>query len=253
MDGQVIDDHRIGERLMQAVHVINVRHGWELPEYIHEEHLRQINEGCIDILRRMPRFDWDLYEKELAKKNLRLKVKRDKIGQVVSYVIMMGNSKFKASDLGTSRNLTVKNIESTWNKLHLSFPSIKNDNVAGQRPEPLERRTYKAEYEVDGERIPIRMKQENYDTIAKECEENYDANAVSGNVEDLTKTAVLLFLGFIDDATSLSASCGGGGGHPGSGWGRDPKEDELEWARRCAQMAHQMNTKPIQRTRSFRR
>lgn len=253
MDGQVIDDHRIGERLMQAVHVVNVRHGWELPEDIHEEHLRQINEACMDILQRMPRFDWDLYEKELAKKGLRLKVKRDRTGQVVSYVIMMGNSKFKASELGISRNLTVKNIESTWNKLHLSFPSIKNDNATEQRPEPPERRTYTAEYDVDGERIPVKMEQETYDTIAKECEDNYDEDAIAGNVEDLTKTAVLLFLGFVNGATSLSASCGGGGSHPGSGWGRDPKEDELEWARRCAQMARQMNTKPIQQTRSFRR
>lgn len=96
------------------------------------------------------------------------------------------------------------------------------------------------------------MKQETYDAIAKEGEENYDADAVACNVADLTKTAVLLFLGYVDAATTLSASSGGGGGNPSSDWGRDPKEDEREWARRCARMALQM-AKPAQRTRSFRR
>ena len=66
-----------------------------------------------------------------------------------------------------------------------------------------------------------RMPRFDQDLYKKECEKNYDADAVAGNVEDLTKAAVLLFLGFVDGATSLSASSGGGGGNPVSGWGQD--------------------------------
>ena len=264
MDGQVIDAHDIGRRLVRAVHVINVRHGWELPEDIHDEHLRQINEACMDILQRMPRFDWDMYSRELAKKGLRLKTIKNKAGKVVAYNIFMGNSKFKASSLGTGRNLTVKNIENTWSKLH-SFhsPSIESGNVAQQssspaaiaahaaKPEPM-RVTFHTEYDVYGKKIPVSIPMEAHDVIRDECREGYDGSSLAGTVEDVIKTGVLLFLGYVDGATSLSASCGGGGGNPSSDWGRDPKEDEREWARRCARMALQM-AKPVQRTRSFRR
>ena len=50
-----------------------------------------------------------------------------------------------------------------------------------------------------------RMPRFDQDLYKKECEKNNDADAVAGNVEDLTKAAVLLFLGFVDGATSLSA------------------------------------------------
>ena len=261
MDGQVIDAHDIGRRLVRAVHEINVRHGWELPEDIHDEHLRQINEACMDILQRMPRFDWDMYGRELAKKGLRLKTIKNKAGEVVAYNIFMGNSKFKASSLGTGRNLTVKNIENTWSKLHsFQSPSIKSGNAAQQssgpaaiaaKLEPM-RVTFHTEYDVDGKKIPVSIPMEAYDAIRDECREGYDGSSLAGTVEDVIKTGVLLFMGSIDAATTLSASSGGGGGNPSSDWGRDPKEDEREWARRCARMALQM-AKPVQRTRSFRR
>lgn len=263
MDGQVIDAHDIGRRLVRAVHEINVRHGWELPEDIHDEHLRQINEACMDILQRMPRFDWDMYGRELAKKGLRLKTIKNKAGEVVAYNIFMGDSKFKASSLGTGRNLTVKNIENTWSKLHLSFPSIKSGNAVQQssipaaivahaaKPEPM-RVTFHTEYDVDGKKIPVSIPMESYDAIRNECREGYDDCSLAGTMEDVIKSGVLLFIGSIDAATTLSASCGGGGSQPDSGWGRDPKEDEREWARRCARMALQM-AKPVQRTRLFRR
>ena len=263
MDGQVIDAHDIGRRLVRAVHAINVRHGWELPEDIHNEHLRQINEACMDILQRMPCFDWDMYGRELAKKGLRLKTIKNKAGEVVAYNIFMGNSKFKASSLGTSRNLTVKNIEKTWNKFHFSSPSINSGNAAQQssgpaanaihvaKPEPM-RVTFHTEYDVDGKKIPVSIPMEAYDAIRDECREGYDGSSFAGSVEDVIKTGVLLFIGSIDAATTLSANCGGGGSQPDSGWGRDPKEDEREWARRCARMALQM-ARPVQRTRSFRR
>lgn len=55
-------------------------------------------------------------------------------------------------------------------------------------------------------------------------------------IEEIQRTALLLFAGYLNAATSIAASSGGGGSDTG-GWGRDKDEDELEWARRCARMA----------------
>ncbi len=55
------------------------------------------------------------------------------------------------------------------------------------------------------------------------------------NIVDVRRTALLLFAGYLDAATQMSESCGGGGSTP-DGWGRDKDDDDLAWARRCARM-----------------
>ena len=42
------------------------------------------------------------------------------------------------------------------------------------------------------------------------------------------------------NATTIAQTHGGGGGSPGSGWGKRPDEDDREWARRCLAMARKM-------------
>ena len=70
--------------------------------------------------------------------------------------------------------------------------------------------------------------------------------------ENVAHVAMLLFAGYIDAATSMSESCGGGGSAPSSGWGKKDDEDDWRFAHRCAQMAHSM-CKPKPRNRSFHR
>ena len=65
-------------------------------------------------------------------------------------------------------------------------------------------------------------------------------NATAGQI---TNVALLLFASYIDLATSMSESFGGGGTSPSSSWGKNDDED-WEWARRCALMAHSMVTTP---------
>ena len=43
---------------------------------------------------------------------------------------------------------------------------------------------------------------------------------------------MLLSLGYIHEATTFAESCGGGGS-PGSGWGRDKDGNDEHWWRRC--------------------
>ena len=70
--------------------------------------------------------------------------------------------------------------------------------------------------------------------------------------DNVAHVAILLFAGYIDTATSMSESCGGGGSAPSSGWGKKDDEDDWKFAHRCAQMAHSM-CKPKPRSRSFHR
>ena len=70
--------------------------------------------------------------------------------------------------------------------------------------------------------------------------------------ENVAHVAMLLFAGYIDAATSISESCGGGGSAPSSGWGKKDDEEDWKYAHRCAQMAHAM-CKPKPRSRSFHR
>ena len=52
------------------------------------------------------------------------------------------------------------------------------------------------------------------------------------NSNSIINCAMLLSLGYISEATTYAESCGGGGS-PGSGWGRDKDEDDDHWWRRC--------------------
>ena len=69
-------------------------------------------------------------------------------------------------------------------------------------------------------------------------------------IVDAQKTAFLLFANYLDAATEIAESCGGGGS-PESNWGRKDDEDDIEWARHCARQARQMHQRPIRRSRGM--
>ena len=82
-----------------------------------------------------------------------------------------------------------------------------------------------------------------FDVVSKNIE-SYDDTPEAR--ENCIKVAILLFAGYVDGATSIAESCGGGGS-PGGGWGRDKDEDEDARARRAAQKASWL-CKPMGRT-----
>ena len=61
------------------------------------------------------------------------------------------------------------------------------------------------------------------------------------------KVVLLLCRNYVGAARAMSEAWGGGGS-PGSGWGRDKDEDDRDWARRCAMQANWL-CKPIKRSR----
>ena len=82
-----------------------------------------------------------------------------------------------------------------------------------------------------------------------------EIDVIIPTVDDVARVAVALFLGYLDAATAMSASCGGGGGNT-TGWGQDKDDDNERWARRCALMASRLCKpahRPKQKRGGFRR
>ena len=267
LDGNLMNDSFIGDSAVKAAHTINVERGWELPEDIHEEHQKEITEACYDILRGMSRFDWDSYKHGLENRGYKVHEQRDKQGVLHGYTVLRGNSRFKSSTLGKGRNLTASKLETTWKKLHPVAQSVVKPNTtvgtsqtAARKPvternsecqsithtEPEVPSIFRKILSVDGKSYSIKMPMEAYTAMRKTIESPDE----SVSFENVLNVALLLFMNYVDAATSMSESCGGGGSTP-SNWGKDKDEDEREWARRCAQHANWL-CKPIRRQKGHR-
>lgn len=243
MNGKINDSHKIGERAVMAANIINERRGWMQSEEIGIRHRQEISVCCMEILRKMDKFSWKQYEAELTKRGYKVHLQEKESGGVYGYSIKRGNSIYKSSVLGIGRSLTPSKIEATWAKLHpqerkseptkpisqqtrtaditpISQPVIKHYNIATD------------EYHSYHVEIP-----EAADNIIRQNCSLEEAHPLA-KLEEIQHTALLLFAGYLDAATSMATSSGGGSDT--GGWGRDKDEDELEWARRCARMANSM-------------
>ena len=267
LDGNLMNDSFIGDSAVKAAHAINIERGWELPEDIHEAHEKEITEACYDILRGMSKYDWDSYKHALESRGYKVHEQRDKQGVLHGYTVLRGNSRFKSSILGKSRSLTVPKLEATWKKLHPVAPSVMKPSSSVGTSQTTERKpiterdskrqsvtqtesevpsVFRKILSVDGKSYSIKMPMEAYKTME-------DAIVVpdeSMPFENVLNVAMLLFMNYVDAATTVSESCGGGGSTP-SNWGKDKDEDERDWARRCAQLANWL-CKPIRRHKGHR-
>lgn len=63
--------------------------------------------------------------------------------------------------------------------------------------------------------------------------------SMAENAASICSIAASLYLGYLDNATRIAQSCGGGGG-PGTGWGKRDDEDDFAFRRRCFGMAMKM-------------
>ena len=223
----------------------------------------------MDILRLMPRWSWNEYASLLKSRGYDVRLRRDKERVVRGYVLAKGNAKYKASELGYGRKLTAKNIENTWKLLHpqrkttpISMPpnpktsgrasvgsSVMSSYATENRTIGSKNSAYTSHviYDDYKERTPetsrvgIDLGGEHYNRfIPKEVvsyfDDEFDYRSVA-NWKELTNLATAYFAMLATPNVSVS----GGGGSNGNDlkWGRDPREDEMEWARRCALAAIQ--------------
>ena len=248
--GNTNDAHYIGERAAHAANILNEKYGWVQSMQRREENIKQISDDCLTVLKEMPQFDWNTYCRMLRNKGYDIQLKKDSIGKVCGYTIRKGNSIYKSSLLGNSRNLMPSKIEETWRKLHQSSRAEQDSMMTSRTESTNVSSTEKSNSSMVYHYSILADKQMYEVNIPKHIQgifANEFATSDDLNVSNLAKVAVLLFSEYIDAATSI-ASSGGGGGSPGTGWGKDKDEDERNWAFRCARMAKWL-CKPMSRGR----
>ena len=274
LEGNTNDVHDIHKRAMMAAEIINMRHGWKQPKEIREMRKKEIKDFCEYTLQKMDAFDIDRYFNLLRMKGYEVTPRYDKNKKFVGYTIGKNASVFKASEIG--RKFMVSQLEASWKKLHPTLAQVKVKPSAptvtpSSRPvRPTAQTTAstqpKVQPRVQPKPVPsftifnidtpigtkaVEIPNSVKDIFLNEAQVPEDNDTAT--VENVAHTAMLLFAGYIDAATSMSESCGGGGGSsPESDWGKRDDEDERAFARRCLQMAHSM-CKPKPRQRSFHR
>ena len=274
LEGNTNDVHDIHRRAMMAAEIINMRHGWKQPQEIRDMRKKAIADFCEYTLQKMQEFDVDFYFKMLRMKGYEVTPRYDKSKKLVGYTIGKNASVFKASAIG--RRFMASQLEATWKKFHPeptqvrvkpASPTVTPSSRPSRpvTPKPTSTQT-KVQPRVQAKPVPS-FTSFNIETpignkavvIPNSVKDIFlkEAQVPEGNdtatVENVAHTAMLLFAGYIDAATSLSESCGGGGGSvPESGWGKKDDEDERAFARRCLLMAHSMY-KPKTVKRGFHR
>ncbi len=265
-EGNVNDAHFIYERAMEAARRINIRRSWMTAEERSEQNRQQIADDCFDVLRPMSKFDWEVYAQRLGRKGYVVGLRRDAEGIVRGYTIGKGNSVYKSSQLDSGRHLIPSKIEQTWQSLHPveqsaaaeaavlspaptappNAPQQTSQSVgqpaAAVAAQPTVQPAPLVHFDIDvaDKRYRVGIPKEAYHILANILS-LADTDGFAAGILDMQRTAMLLFAGYVDAATTLSESRGGGGSAPSSGWGRDKDEIEREWARRCARMAMEMS------------
>ena len=282
MEGNTNNEYMIGKRATMAANKINEQRGWIQSMTKREWNIDEITNDCIQALKSMDSFDFNTYEAKLKAKGYGVKVMRDSIGKVCGYSVKKGNSIYKSSELGHSRSLTPSRLRTTWEKLHRdksvhtqtinprgtqsvthtatpAKPAVthpKQQSSPRQMPlrftttsEPVKQPVMvHHDIDVDGKHYLVDLPEKTNDILMKEA--TLPDDVLWSKLTDVQNTAILLFANYLDAATQLSESCGGGGSSPESGWGRKENEDDIEWARRCAQQAfgmHQRRSRGVHR------
>ena len=280
MLGNINDAHFIGERAVKAAAIVNMRRGWKDPMKIREEHIKQIVDDCMDVLGKMHEYSWLRFKSELQSRGYEVKARYGKPFCPVAYTIKLGNSVYKASELGVGRKLMASKLEQTWKQLHArhdedkyglfySPPSAEEKSYTNRSQKAENNHDYPAKSkEQKPEAIPTPMPvkpapKEEYRESITVGDRTYDVNIpmsaykvmkgmveVTDNavqtVDDVLRVSMLLFMNYADAATTVSESLGGGGSVD-SNWGRRKDDDDEWWARRCAQKANWL-CKPFRRT-----
>ena len=258
-DGNINNDHQIHLRAQRAAEAVARKRGWKTAQTIRKTNIQTVSEDCMAVLKSMPQWSWDMYIRKLEAKGYDVRLRNDKGNAIRGYVLRKGNAKYKASELGTGRNLMASKIESTWAKLH------QTDNRQAQRP--VQRQTSMLQGRpslIQRAMVDNRLEQRNNFIVERYTSPASDRNKVciEHGGTDFTRYIPKDIIHFFDDEfdyrevanwqplTNLAMayftmlavpdvvpSGGGGGSSSDQGWGRDRDEDEKDWARRCAQAA----------------
>lgn len=254
-NGATNPDGNIHLRAHAAADIINMQRGWSSPQQIRNQQLKRLNALCTDILRRMPRYTLAEFHNRLRASGYEVLVNKDRSGMVRGHSIKKGSCHYKMSEIG--RGFTVSKLPDTWQKLHKSesrniTPEVKfNKRTGDAKPDMSAFTQFKpgrVPYDLVGEYRPVRLYLPQ--GVIDLFNDEFDHRSIN-NSDDMISTAASLFVGILLPPSAPHAGTGGGASDNNLPWGRDPKEDEIEWAKRCAKMAKHL-VKPQPSTK-FRR
>lgn len=262
-DDRVQDSYKCETRALMAADAMARERGWTRAQDKDNERKERIHADAIAVLKEMRQFNAGLFLAEMQGRGWIIKAQRDGSGRLRGYSIgeetrhdgkRTGTVMYKSSQLGHSRDLMISQLENTWTRLHTQHAVTEQPQRTAQRPvpEPYEERT--VTYTYNGRRIMMSEQAaaalEGSIILPDASDYYWDAETPDmPAMADVCATAAALFAGLI-----VPPSAPGGGGSGGSDlpWGRDPREDDREWARRCAQKASRMHT-PEHKLRTGRR
>ncbi len=264
VDGNVNDTREIPKRAARAAEKINEQMGWKSADKISTNHKVEIKNMLYDVLRELPAFSWDAFKQAVEEKKFKnyrgynhwYEVKFRQSGDdVVGYSVKRGNSIYSASQVGA--NLTAKKIEKEWQKLH-------SENIISRKPEPEEKQPiHDASNHSKVDRMPaipetpalndaVHYSYKGYEISMSKEVDDYIRNHIElpeyweyegevdddgeeympelPQIEEVMTTAVAMFTGLWNAATSVDGVSSGGGGVGSS-------DNDDDWRKRAAEAA----------------
>ena len=235
MEGNVNDAHFLFERARMAANAVTKERGWVQAETKRLQNIKKYGDDCIAALKGMKSFSWEEYERLLKEKGYSLVFKRDSDDKVRGYTIGWGKVLYKSSDLGHNRGLTPATIAGT--QVSRPAPQPVKPEPKAVKPEP---KKIHLEIPVDRKVCPVDIPEDIYHLIMDEAKVPDPADCLWTELKDVQHTALLLFAGMVNEATTIAQNCGGGGSSASNDWGKKP-DDDREWARECLRRAYDLH------------
>lgn len=248
-DGNINNDHNIHLRAQRAAERVAKKRGWTTAAQVRNSNIHQVNRDCIDALKSMQSWSWEEYKNTLMRKGYTVHEREDGNGILRGYVLVNGNTKYKASELGVGRNLMVSKLPKTWEKLHHKPQVCASSNQSKEtrteqtlKPSVYANYTKYNTYRSGTVSYTLNYENQNHHFYIPEkvldCFNNEFDYRHTANSRELTDMAVAIFVGLLE--TPNVATGGGGGGSQSDLPWRDKDEDDLQWARRCTRAASRL-------------
>ena len=254
-------------RAMIAAFRVSEERRWEQPQEVREGHIKILSFDCKSALEDMESFSWEAYEAYLKAHGYGIEYRRDSDDKITGYTLLWGHSRFKSSILGKNRNLTPSRIQNTWKELHPEKEFKWQPVRQAETPLPVAPKTKKYPQPKPEEKKPIKpvppakvrqtitVGYREYPVEIPETVYNYfkenavvPENTLWTKPEHILQTAVLLFAGYVDGATTIADNCGGAGSSATDDWGKKkPDENDMAYAKRCLERAQQLHVRPPRR------
>ena len=244
-NGNINNDHNIHLRAQRAAERVAKKRGWTTAAQIRNRNIPQVNRDCMEVLKTMPSWSWEEYKNTLALKGYIIHEREDTKGVLHGYALVKGNTKYKASELGVGRNLTISKLSTTWKKLHHQPTTTIRNNItptvqqaAEHKAAPIDYTQYRTDR---SDMIPYALTHEGKEhrfyipeKVLDYFNDEFDYRFVT-NSQELTDMAMAIFVGLLE-TPNVTTGGGGGGSQSTLPW-RDKDENDLQWAHRCARAA----------------